>query len=150
KINRLFYDNSAKQTFISLIFGVIDIEAQTFTLARAGHNPIIHVQSSTGAINVLQPDGMGLGLTKKKIFDNKIEEIELSITEDDLFFLYTDGVVEALNQAHQFYGTHNLIKLIKEQKDNSASKVISEVTKNITRFIGSARRHDDMTLLAIR
>ncbi len=150
KINQLFYDNSAKRTFISLIFGVIDTRQKTFTLVRAGHNPILHVQSSTGKIDILKPDGMGLGLTKDEIFDNKISEIKLSITEDDLFLLYTDGIVEALNQAHQFYGTDNLIELIKEQKDNSASKVVNAVTRSVNRFIGSARRHDDMTLMAIR
>jgi serine phosphatase RsbU (regulator of sigma subunit) len=150
KINQLFYDNSAKRTFISLIFGVIDTREKTFTLVRAGHNPILHVQSSTGNIDILKPDGMGLGLTKDEIFDNKIGEIKLSITEDDLFLLYTDGIVEALNQAHQFYGTQNLIELIKEQKDNSASKVVTAVTRSVNRFIGAAKRHDDMTLIAIR
>jgi serine phosphatase RsbU (regulator of sigma subunit) len=150
KINRLFYDNSAKRTFISLIFGVIDSKEQAFTLARAGHNPILHVKASTGNVDVLQPEGMGLGLTKSKIFDNKISEIKLSITEDDLFFLYTDGIVEALNQAHQFYGTEKLIEVIKEQKDNSASKVVNNVTRSVNRFIGAAKQHDDMTLMAIR
>jgi serine phosphatase RsbU (regulator of sigma subunit) len=150
KINRLFYDNSAKRTFISLIFGVIDMKEQTFTLARAGHNPVLHVKASTGDVRVLQPEGMGLGLTKKKIFDNKISEIKLFITEDDLFFLYTDGIVEALNQAHQFYGREKLIELIKEQKNNSASKIVNAVTRSVNRFIGSAKQHDDMTLMAIR
>jgi hypothetical protein len=150
KANRLFYDNAPKGTFVSLIYGIIDLQAATFTFARAGHNPVLHFQSSSGAVRELRPDGLGMGLTKGKIFDNKISEIKLSITEDDLFLLYTDGIVEALNQAHQFYGMDNLIKLVKRQNCNSASEIVSAVSEEVSRFIGQARQHDDMTLMAIR
>ncbi|HYW34132.1 MAG TPA: SpoIIE family protein phosphatase [Balneolaceae bacterium] len=151
KANRLFYENATKSTFVSLIYGIVDIRERTFTFARAGHNPLLHFRESLHSVEELQPNGLGLGLTKAKIFDNKIQEIKLSITEDDLFLLYTDGIVEALNQAHQFYGTENLISLIKKQHSHSsAAEIVSAVSKAVNRFIGPAKQHDDMTLMAIR
>lgn len=150
KANRLFHDNASRGTFVSLIYGVVDLKKKTFTFARAGHNPILHVKTNNGTIDALQPNGLGMGLTRGKIFDNKIQEIELSITEDDLFLFYTDGIVEALNAEHEFYGTDRLIKLVKRQKKESASKIVSIISKGVTRFIGEARQHDDMTLMAIR
>lgn len=150
KANRLFHDNASRGTFVSLIYGVIDLQKKTFTFARAGHNPILHVKTGSGEVTELQPNGLGMGLTREKIFDNKIQEIELSITEDDLFLFYTDGIVEALNAEHEFYGTERLIKLVKRQKQESASKIVSNISKGVTRFIGEAKQHDDMTLMAIR
>lgn len=150
KTNRLFYENASKGTFISLVYGILDLKKNEFTFARAGHNPVLHVNTSTGKVKELQPGGLGIGLTKDKIFDNKIEEIKLSITEDDLFLLYTDGIVEALNQAHQFYGTKNLIRLIKKQKSKSADDIVSSISKGVISYIGKAKQHDDMTLMAVR
>src|SRR5699024_10876755 len=150
KANRLFCDNSAKGTFISLIYGVIDLQAGTFTFARAGHNPILHLNRSTELIEELQTDVLGIGLTKGEKFDNKIQEIELSITADDLFLLYTDGIVEALNSIHEFYGTDRLIPIVDGMKDDKAEAIISVVSQQVRNFIGQARQHDDMTLMAIR
>lgn len=150
KTNRLFCDNATKGTFISLVYGIIDTQKNEFTFARAGHNPILHINTSTNKVQELQPRGLGIGLTKDKIFDNNIEEIKLSITDDDLFLLYTDGIVEALNETRQFYGTKNLTTLIKKQKNKPAKKVVSSVSKAVTSYIGKAKQHDDMTLMAVR
>lgn len=148
--NRYFYDNAAKSTFISLIYGVIDLQKMTFTFARAGHNPIIHLNSKKEKIDELRPNGLGIGLTNKEIFDNKINEIELNITGSDLFLLYTDGVTEALNEMHQFYGTERLTNLIAKHKEESSSDLISIITKEVKTFIATAEQHDDMTIMAIQ
>jgi hypothetical protein len=150
KANRLFYDNAARGTFVSLVYGIIDLNEHTFTFARAGHNPILHINRSTGTIEELRPNGLGIGLTKQEVFDNKIREVQLSITDDDLFLLYTDGIVEALNHAHEFYGSERLEKLIQKHKDKPASKLVSLISKEVSRYIGQAKQHDDMTLLSIR
>lgn len=150
KMNNLFHDNASRGTFVSLVYGVVDLKKNTFTFARAGHNPILHVKTRSGKVNELQPNGLGIGLTKGKVFDNKIQEIELSITEDDMFLFYTDGIVEALNIEHKFYGTDKLIKLVKKLKHEPASNIVSNISDGVTRFIGQAKQHDDMTLMAIR
>ncbi len=150
KANRYFYENASRNTFISLIYGIIDLKRQTFTFARAGHNPLLHINTNDRSIEELRPNGLGIGLTKEKIFDNKISEIELSITDGDLFLLYTDGITEALNEAHKFYSTDRLKKLINEHKFKTASTVTSIISEEISKFIGAAKQHDDMTVMAIR
>jgi len=150
KANYFFFDNAGKSTFISLIYGVIDLEEKTFTFARAGHNPVLHFNAATNKVDELRPNGLGLGLTKDKIFDNKINEIKLSLTDDELLLLYTDGITEALNETHQFFGTDRLIDVIKKIKEESASTIISAISEEIKRFTGIAKQHDDMTVMAIR
>ena len=48
RANRLFVANAPRGTFISLIYGVFDLDARTFTFARAGHNPVILKRSKPG------------------------------------------------------------------------------------------------------
>lgn len=150
KANRLFCDNARKGTFISLVYGIIDLEKKTFTFSRAGHNPILHLIGQNGKVNELQPNGLGIGLTKEAPFDNNIKEVDLTLGSDDLLVLYTDGIVEALNETHQFYGNERLIKLLKNQKNKSPSEILDLLSEDVSGFIGMAKQHDDMTIMIIK
>jgi serine phosphatase RsbU (regulator of sigma subunit) len=41
EMNTVFYENTPKEVFISLIYGVFDLQNNTLTFARAGHHPLI-------------------------------------------------------------------------------------------------------------
>lgn len=150
KANRLFCDNAGKGTFISLVYGIIDLEKKTFTFARAGHNPILHLDARKGELNELQPKGLGLGLTREISFDENIKEVQLSLADGDLLVLYTDGIVEALNEAHQFYGDRRLSRLLTSQKTNTSKEILDVLSNDVSTFIGSAKQHDDMTIMVIK
>ncbi len=150
KTNRLFCENAPRGTFISLVYGIIDLDKQTFHFARAGHNPIIRVNASNGLVEELQPRGIGIGLAKDHSFDDNIEEVELELSCDDLLILYTDGIVEALNENHTFYGTHRLNNLLNTNKQMSATEILDKLSEDVRSFIGSAKQHDDMTMLIMK
>ena len=150
KANRLFCDNARKGTFISLVYGIVDLKKKTFTFSRAGHNPILHLQAKDGKLNELQPNGLGLGLTKNASFDDNIKEVELNLAEGDLLVLYTDGIVEALNDTHQFYGGKRLLKQLKNQKNKTSQEILDVLSKDVSSFIGTAKQHDDMTIMVIK
>lgn len=150
KANRLFYDNADKGTFISLVYGIIDLEQQTFTFARGGHNPVIRINAETGAVEELRPDGLGLGLTRHALFDNNIEEIRLNLCEEDLLVLYTDGIVESLNETGYAYGNDRLVSLLKRKKEKRSAEILSALFTDVTSFIGRAEQHDDMTVVVVR
>ncbi|MDX1672335.1 MAG: PP2C family protein-serine/threonine phosphatase, partial [Balneolaceae bacterium] len=150
KANKLFYDNAPRGTFISLIFGIVDTREQTFRFARAGHNPVLFLEGRNGNIRELQPDGLGLGMTPGEKFDSQMKEEVLPLQSEDLLVLYTDGFIEALNQAHQFYGTNRLTQMLKQNQDKPAEQIIRSVMHDVTNFVGKAKQHDDMTMLLFK
>ncbi|HEX6982412.1 MAG TPA: SpoIIE family protein phosphatase [Balneolaceae bacterium] len=150
KANRLFYDNAPRGTFISLVYGVIDLEKHCFHFARAGHNPVLKINGQSDSVEELQPKGIGIGLAKDASFDCNIEEIELNICMDDVLVLYTDGIVEALNENHVFYGTYRLNNLLKKNKEGTTEVILNEVTNDVQTYIGNAKQHDDMTMIVIK
>jgi serine phosphatase RsbU (regulator of sigma subunit) len=150
KANRLFCDNARKGTFISLVYGIIDLQRRTFTFARAGHNPVIRMNAKLGEVEELQPVGLGLGLTKDAPFSDNIREIRLDLCADDVLVLYTDGIVEALNEAREFYGNKRLVSLLKRHKKHSSSEILNAIFENVSTFVGKAKQHDDMTTMVIR
>src|SRR5699024_7959502 len=105
KANRLFCENAPRGVFISLVYGIIDLQKHEFRFARAGHNPILHLNDAAEQITELKPRGIGVGLDAGEAFDCNIEELTLSLEKHDQLILYTDGIVEAMNANQVFYGT---------------------------------------------
>ncbi|GAA5522069.1 PP2C family protein-serine/threonine phosphatase [Aliifodinibius salicampi] len=150
KTNRLFYDNASRGIFISLVYGIVDLNKQEFHFARAGHNPILRMNTKESVIEELQPRGIGLGLSLGSPFDNQIEEVRLKLYDNDALVLYTDGITEALNEKGTFYGSHRLHNLLKKQSDKSASTILDTVSNDIKSYIGEAKQHDDMTMIVMK
>lgn len=150
KANRLFYENARRGTFISLIYGIVDIRNNIFKFARAGHNPILHVRGDSSDMELLQPDGLGLGLTIDASFDKNIQETTLNLEAGDTLVLYTDGIVEALNSAHQFYDTRRLRQQLKASEAKSAQDILDDVIGDVEKFAGQTRQHDDMTIMILK
>lgn len=149
KVNRLFYDNAQRGTFISLVYGIIDLQKQTFTFARAGHNPILKVGSNGSGIEELKPSGIGIGLSKDS-FDEQIQEVTLSLVNDEILILYTDGIVEALNEHHKFYGTDRFNKMVSDNAKKSAKQILDLLAHDVRSFVGEAKQHDDMTIMVMK
>ncbi len=149
KVNRLFYDNAQRGTFISLVYGIIDLKEKTFRFARAGHNPILRVAGDTKKLEELKPAGIGIGLSRDN-FDEHLEEVELSIEDNNVLVLYTDGIVEALSESQNFYGTNRLNAMIKSNVHKSASDMLNLLAEDVESFIGKAKQHDDMTIMVMK
>lgn len=150
KANRLFCDNAPRGTFISLVYGIIDLEKKTFHFARAGHNPVVKVNAASGDIEELQPEGIGIGLTGSEIFDTNIDEVLLKLQKDDVLILYTDGIVEALNTNHVFYGNKRLISMIRRNSHKSSVELLNALSEDLVSFTNEAKQHDDMTMMIIK
>ncbi|WP_445665201.1 PP2C family protein-serine/threonine phosphatase [Fodinibius sp. AD559] len=149
KVNRLFYDNAQRGTFISLVYGVINLKKKTFRFARAGHNPILRVGGNNTNLEELKPEGIGIGLSKDR-FDEHLEEIELSIEDNNVIVLYTDGIVEAMSESQSFYGTNRLNTMIKRNARKPAKEILDLLAQDVRSFIGKAKQHDDMTIMVMK
>jgi len=150
KTNRLFCENAPRGTFISLVYGIVDLKKKTFHFARAGHNPILRITAENGDLQQLQPSGMGIGLAKGEKFEQHIEEVEIPLAENDLLVLYTDGIVEALNERETFYGEQRLNNILKRNQQQSAKEILETLSNDVKSFVGKAKQHDDMTMLVMK
>lgn len=149
RANKLFNENATRGTFISMIYGVLDISDNTFRFVRAGHNPILY-KKADGTIEWLQPKGVALGMAKGELFNKVCEEYEVVLSKGDVLVLYTDGITEAQNEAEEFYDEKRLKKLIKRAKVDSALELRDLIIEDVRTFIGDERQFDDMTLVVIK
>ena len=150
KMNELFYENVRRGNFISMIYGVFDLKDHTFAFARAGHNPVIIRSDQKQKIEQLCPKGIALGLEKGVVFSRFIEQMQIKISINDMFVLYTDGVSEAMNDDKIEFGEQRLENIVKVNSHVSAKEMIEIIQQKIHEFVGNTAQHDDMTMIIVK
>ncbi|HNW60694.1 MAG TPA: PP2C family protein-serine/threonine phosphatase [bacterium] len=150
EMNRLFYENVDRGHFISLIFGVLDLETRKLTIARAGHDPIFWYRPQDDFFERLLPPGIALGLEPGEIFDAIIKETTIDIHPGDLFVLYTDGFSEAMNQYANEFSEERLAQSIRRHADLPTEEILAKIKTQVAHFVGHSPQHDDMTMVIMR
>ncbi|UCE20020.1 MAG: PP2C family protein-serine/threonine phosphatase [Gemmatimonadota bacterium] len=150
EVNARFYENSEPDVFISMVYGVLDVERKRFMYARAGHNPVILRRTTEGEPQSFTPPGIALGLDKGKIFKQVIAEDHMDIAPGDVLIFYTDGFTEAINWRKEEFGEERLFDLIDRNRDKSAGEIVSAIEQEIRAFIGDTSQRDDMTMVVLK
>ena len=154
-VNRILARHLDTRSFITMIYAIVDLEAQTLTYVRAGHCPLIYLPgpySSCRGAQVLLPDGMvvGLNLDGGDLFERQLEEVTLPLGPGDLCFLYTDGITEASNSDGDYFGDGRLSELLERHADLTSEELRERILREVRSFAGSAVQQDDMTMLILK
>jgi hypothetical protein len=150
EMNAVFYENSPKEVFISLIYGYFDLYQNTLTFARAGHNPLIVHKSVGGAPLLLNPKGLAIGMDSGPVFARTIEEVSVPIAPGDLFVFYTDGISECMNKKGEEFGEDRLSEVIGQNAHEPAQLLVEKITQEVTQFSAGAHQHDDFTMVVVK
>ncbi len=146
KLNKLVYDNSPAERFITFFIMVLDCDAHTLTYVNAGHNFPYLFHSGSMDVRELPASGLPLGMV-----DNvRYESGSLSLARDDVLTLYTDGVTEAMDRVQQQYSEDRLKKTILGSLTNPAREIKDRILDDVRAFIGQEPPSDDLTLLVLK
>jgi phosphoserine phosphatase RsbU/P len=149
-LNDVVVETFPEGKFISIFYLVIYPGDNKVRYCKAAQEPGVLVRKN-GEIRELITAGQVLGLFSEEdfpgILDFKDGEVELD--SGDKIFLYTDGIVEALNKKEEFYGMERLKQVLYDNKDAGAQELIDIVYGDLMDFIEGLPIHDDLTLLVI-
>ncbi len=148
KVNEILKDSLDKKSFVTVIYGVIDLEKGTINFARAGHPPVIF--SRKDKVEKLQPGGIGIGLDYSSGFANTLKEMQIELTNGDIFAFYSDGIPEAKNAKDEDFGYTRFENIIHQNRDKHLDQISNELMKNITIFTKDHAQHDDITLVLFK
>ena len=151
--NRIMAGALDSRSFITMLYAVIDLDAETLTYARAGHTPLLHASQNGGRrlVRVLAPDGLVLGLRGfERQFAELLEEHRLAVRPGDVAVLFTDGVTEAMNEKDDLFGEERLARLLEESANASSESLHERILRDVDDFVGTADQHDDMTMVLLR
>ncbi len=148
-VNRHVCEDTRANVFITMTYAILDERTQRLRFARAGHEPLITCPTGDGQPVLHSPEGMALGLVAGETFD-VTEDMTIDLSTTELAVLYTDGVVEAMDETRQEYGQERLFNILQRHATADASAVIGAVLDDIQEFTGGFPQSDDITLVALR
>ena len=150
KVNQLLYQSLQRGSFVTMCFAVLDNQKNELTIARAGHEPLLHANNNDSSIIEVKPKGIGLGLEEGKIFESGIEEETIKINEKDLIIFYTDGVSDSRDSSLNNYGIRRIKEVISKNKELPLAQLVTETINDAKTFSGNTSQYDDMTLIAVK
>ena len=65
-------------------------------------------------------------------------------------FLYTDGLNEAENPQRQQFGEERMLKILRSIRFESATKVISTLSREVEQHRNGAEPNDDLTMFCFK
>ncbi len=148
--NRILSANLDTRSFITMTYAIVDSAARTMRYARAGHNPIIHLEGQSGCTRVLTPQGLGLGIDRGDRFDKIHEEAQVPLAQGDSFLFFTDGLSEAMNVKAELFGEQRLRDILEQSEALGSEELKERILAEIRSFVGEAAQHDDMTLVILK
>lgn len=144
--NQLCYKNEAGM-FVTAFICVLDIETNDVTFVNAGHNHPFkrHGDGQFEMIKVKR--NLVLGLME----DVPYKEQHLTLEKGGCFYLYTDGVSEALNVDKELLGDDRLEEMLNKHTDvsNNVEEFTRLMLKEVDDFAGEEIQADDITMMYI-
>lgn len=118
---------------------------RTLTYINAGHNSPL-VRRASGTIERLATGGLPLGIQA----DAAYESGNLTLESGDWLVIFTDGVVEAVNERDQEYGEERLVSVLELSANLTPAKLLSRIMVDVDLFVSTAPQHDDVTCMLIK
>ncbi len=143
KINEIFHRDSVPGVFASLLYIILGSSGRV-RYVNAGHLPPILI--SRNAVQEKAKGKTALGL----VAGMKYKELSLELKKGDVFFAYSDGLIEARNERGDFFGSDRLMNLLPVLAKLSAPAMGEALVNEIRAFRGEARAADDLSIVILK
>lgn len=145
-VNEQICRNNHEEMFVTVWFGILDLNTGKITAANAGHEyPALQQPDGSFDLVRIKPNFVVGGLPSIRY-----KEYELQLEPGGKLFLYTDGVGEATDQNLELYGTDRLLEALNRVRDGSPKEVLDEVSRSVAVFADREPQADDLTMLCIQ
>jgi phosphoserine phosphatase RsbU/P len=146
RTNRILVEERPTGLFVTVLCGVVDLDAGLFTFANAGHEAPLRVPADGPGTTRLEARGSMLGAFREL----GLEERQVELDVGDQLVLYTDGITDAAAPNGERFGETRLREILDRQRGRAAEAVCHSVIGDVLAFQADADPADDLALLVLR
>lgn len=143
RLNRVAFEDTLPEVFISVFYGLFDAERRTFRYACAGHEPPLLCRPN-GSFERLRADGLLVGISR----DVEFEEKETELESGSVLVLFTDGLIDSPAVRGKF-GVDEIKEIVVMDKLKSAQELADNIYTRLIEVAGS-RVQDDVALVVLK
>jgi sigma-B regulation protein RsbU (phosphoserine phosphatase) len=144
RVNDFLCERTPSEIYATMFYGVLDRQG-VFTFVNGGHTTPM-VRHADGSVTTLDPSNFPLGFFP----GTKYEVAHVQLQVGDEVAIYSDGVTEANNAAHDLFGDERLKDVMKQCTGGRAQDVCDKVVAAVQEFAAGAPQADDLTLMVLR
>ena len=144
RLNEAIIRQTTTDRYITFFIGLYDHKKSSLAFINAGHNPPLLINKK-GDMRELKTGGIFIGFMP---WNFEMEEIEFN--KEDTLVMYTDGLVEAMDNEDTEFDITGLKTTIKESLSMNCDQLKNEIFKRVNDHIGTVPLSDDFTLLISR
>ncbi len=145
EINRKLRQELPTGFFCAAGFADIDVTQGTLSVWNGGLPELILVDRKKGFNKRISSNHLPLGIANKTIKRGDFTVTE--ITPELQLFMYTDGVIEAVNEDGAMFGDERLDQCFCDAKDSN--EVLELLKRRVHDFRGDAEQHDDISFVQL-
>ena len=131
--------------FVTFFLGVLDLGTGHLRYCNAGHNaPVVMGAGLARSLDVIPnlPLGVMGGM--------RYQEQETNLSTGEGLFLYTDGLTEAENADHVFFGDRKMLEAVLRSGGEKAGVQLESMASAVKDHIDGCDPSDDLTMLVVR
>ncbi len=122
-----------------------DFKSQEVQVWNGGLPDGVIYRPGTGEVVRLPSRHLPLGICNNTEFDDRVQALE--VQPDDRLYIWSDGIIEAQNDAAQMYGEDRLFQVIADNRD--PQKLFHEINVSVNSFIGENVLGDDISIIEV-
>jgi sigma-B regulation protein RsbU (phosphoserine phosphatase) len=147
KLNRLLFNSTHGEHYVTFFYAMFDMATQRLTYVNAGHNPPVYLSAdSDSEFRQLTSGGLVAGAFEHAAY----EQETVQMRPNDLLFLYTDGLTEALNDEGEEFGTSRMMETLKSIASLSADQIRDVVARRVKEWCAGMSLYDDLTFVVMK
>ena len=144
-LNEIVIKTAPKRILMTFFFGLLDPRAQSLRFSSAGHlDPYVY-RAATKRIEALSSWGFPLGVRRREAF----REHSVDFTAGDRLVLYSDGLIEAVDDDGEPYGFERFEQTIRGCGHQSAEEIKKTLLASVKKFTRNRPPEDDQTLVVV-
>jgi sigma-B regulation protein RsbU (phosphoserine phosphatase) len=144
--NKLLAAESVDCMFVTVFYGIININTGEINYCNAGHNPP-YVLKHDGKVEPLPTMG---DCMVGAIDGLPYHEATLQLEKGDALVMYTDGVTEAMNIDYKQFGEERLKDTLEDVAMHNCQEMVDAIKSDVAAFAGEAEQSDDITVLTLK
>ncbi|MCJ7432767.1 MAG: SpoIIE family protein phosphatase [Anaerolineales bacterium] len=131
--------------FVTALYGVLDIETNEFSYARAGHEPPLLLTADGKVERLPFGAGMSLGLLDEIVLDAR----SVTLPPGSILLLYTDGMTDCRNPAGEAFGLDRIKEILAGLVDLNAQQICDRLLETLQAYQDGSKQDDDVTLVTV-
>ena len=146
RVNKELCEGNQAEMFVTVWMAIIDLETGKAVCVNAGHEYPALMRKGDDYSLFKDKHALPLGC----MIDVPYRSYEIDLEPGDCLYVYTDGIVEAINTDEEQYGTGRMLDVLNENKDASMADLLAAVKVSVDEFVGEAVQFDDQTMVGFR